>query len=93
MAVAIEMNYPGATLAQYDEVIKIMGATPGGLHPDGALFHWIAKTDDGFRVVDVWESKEQFERFVQEKIGPLGEQLGMAKPEMRFVDIYNYLTG
>ena len=37
MAVAIEMNFPGATLAQYDEVLKLMGLDDGSL-PPGAIF-------------------------------------------------------
>ena len=54
MAVAVEMNFPGATLAQYDEVMVTMGLTAGGATPPGAISHWVASTDDGLRVVDVW---------------------------------------
>ena len=53
-----------------------MGFTKGGAGPPGALFHWATKTDDGFRVVDVWESREPFDSFAQEKIGPLTQQAG-----------------
>jgi hypothetical protein len=34
-------------------VIEKMGLTPGGSGPPGAISHWVAKTDDGIRVVDV----------------------------------------
>jgi len=33
MAVAIEMNFKGATLDQYDKVIELMGLTPGNPPP------------------------------------------------------------
>jgi hypothetical protein len=92
MAVAVDVNFPGATLAQYDEAIKAMGLTPGGRHP-GALFHWVTATDDGFRVTDVWESKEKFESFAQQQLGPLSEQMGLVEPEVRYIDVHNYLTG
>ena len=45
----------------------------------------MAKTNDGIRVVDVWETKEQFERFAQEQIGPYTREAGITEePEMRF---------
>ncbi len=49
MAVAIEMNFKGATIDQYDQVIDKMGLT-GGSTPPGAISHWVAKTDEGIRV-------------------------------------------
>jgi hypothetical protein len=93
MAVAVEMNFRGATLDQYDQVIEAMGFTPGGPGGPGGLFHWVTKTDDGIRVVDVWESKEQYEHFAQEKIAPLSQQAGFpSPPEITFHDVHNYLT-
>ena len=93
MAVAVEMNFRGATLDQYDQVLEKMGLTPRGSGPPGAVSHWAAKTDDGIRVVDVWETKEQFERFAQEQIGPYTREAGFTEePEMRFYDVHNYFT-
>lgn len=93
MSVAVEMNFSDATLDQYDQVIELMGMTAGGQGPPGALFHWVTKTDDGIRVVDVWESKEQYERFAQEKIGPLSMEAGFTgPPEVTYHDVHNYFT-
>ncbi len=93
MAVAVEMNFPGTTLDQYDQVIAKMGLTSGGPGPAGAISHWAAKTDDGIRVVDVWESREAFDRFAQEQIGPLTREAGFAgEPESRFYEVHSYLT-
>src|SRR5437879_13889471 len=80
MALAVEMDFNGATLQQYDEVIAKMGFEPGGRGEPGGLFHWVTKTDDGIRVIDVWESREVFERFAQEKIGPLTADVGLTSP-------------
>ena len=52
MAVAIEMNFKGATPEQYDKIIELMGRTSGEI-PPGAIFHWAATTDDGMRIFDV----------------------------------------
>ena len=92
MAVAVETTFPGATTEQYDEAIKVMGLTPGGRHP-GALFHWVAKTDSGIRITDVWETKEQWERFAEEQVRPVSEQVGFPEPEIRYIDVHNYMVG
>jgi hypothetical protein len=94
MPVAVELNFRGATLDQYDQIVRNMGYSPGGPGAPGGLFHWVTKTDDGIRVVDVWESKEAFERFAQEQIGPGARAVGFeGEPETRFSDVHNYLTG
>jgi hypothetical protein len=93
MAVAVEMSFKGATLDQYDQVIQKMGLTPGGATPPGAISHWVAKTDDGLRVVDVWETKEAYDQFAAEQIGPYSREVGITEaPEMRVYEIHNYLT-
>jgi len=92
MAVAIVLDLNGGTLDQYDQVVERMGLTPGGSGPPGAPFHWVAKTDDGIRVVDVWESREAFDRFAQEQIGPQTQAVGMSQPSMDFHDVHNHFT-
>jgi hypothetical protein len=93
MAVAIEMRFRGATVEQYDEVIRQMGFEPGGVGAvDGGIFHWAAPTDDGLVVVDVWESDEQFDRFAQEQIGPLTQAAGIAPPEVTRYHVHNTLV-
>ena len=77
MAVAYKMRFEGATLEQYDRVIELMGFTRTVSAPNGGVFHWSAKTDDGIVVVDVWESDEQFNRFAEEQIGPIHAEAGV----------------
>ena len=45
MAVALVLDFDGATLDQYDQVLDKMGLEPGGEVPPGALFHWVTATD------------------------------------------------
>ena len=93
MAVAVEMTFRGATLEQYDQVIQKMDLSQGGEMPSGGISHWAAKTDDGIRVVDVWESREAVERFAQEQIGPYTREVGIeSEPDIRFSEVHNYLT-
>ena len=89
MAVAIEMRFNGASLDQYDEVMRLMNLQGT---PEGALFHWVAATEDGIVVMDVWETIEQFEDFAREQIGPNTQKAGIpAPPEMTTYAVHNTL--
>jgi hypothetical protein len=95
MAVAVEIVFTGGTLDQYDQVMDKMGLKPARVGPpSGLLFHWITATDDGIRVVDVWESAADFDAFAREKIVPITQEVGVpGPPDIRFHDVYNYLAG
>jgi len=95
MAIAVEVSFHGAeaTLDKYFEQIKLMGTGPEGAHPaPGCLFHWITSDQGGLRVTDVWKTREEFDRFANEKIGPTSEQVGMPKPQIKFIEVDNFLT-
>lgn len=93
MPVAIVMDFKDATLDQYDEVIQKMGLEPGGPGAPGSLSHWAAATDDGIRVTDVWETREQFESFSNEQIGPRTQEAGIPNPpDVTFHEVHNYFT-
>jgi hypothetical protein len=94
MAVAFKLRFRGATLDQYDQIVELMGFGDGTADADGAIFHWVAKTDDGLLVVDVWESDEHFQRFSDEKIGPYSQQVGITDPpEITRHEVHNFLVG
>jgi len=92
-AVAVQLDFTGATLDQYDEVVKRMGFRPGGPGAPGLMFHWINRTTDGLRATDVWESQEQFEDFSEENIGPISRDVVFpAPPKVQFFEVHTYLT-
>lgn len=93
MAFAVQLDFRGGTLEQYDQVIEKMGFKKGGPGGPGGLFHWVRKTDDGIRVIDVWESKEAFDAFAEEKIGPITQEVGVpGPPQIQTFEVHNYLT-
>ena len=92
MPIAVEFVFDGATLEQYDQIMEKMGLTNGGPTPPGALFHWAAMTDKGLHVVDVWDSREEFDKFAQEKIGPISAEVGAPAPSLTFYDVHAYVT-
>ena len=59
--------------------------------PEGLIVHTAGETDDGFYVYDVWESQDDFERFVNEKLMPAaraisGGKTPAFKPEFNTVE-------
>ena len=93
MAVGVILEFDGGTLEQYDEVIAKMGFSPGGPGAPGGLFHWVAATDGGIRITDVWTDREAFERFAEERIGPFTAEVGIPNPpKTSFFEVHNYLT-
>jgi len=92
MPIAVQLDFPGGTLEQYDKVVEKMGFHTGGPGGPGALFHWVTKTATGTRVIDVWASREQFDRFAAEKIRPITAEVGGPAPQITFFEVHNYLT-
>jgi hypothetical protein len=93
MAIGVVMDFDGATLEQYDQVIDKMHLTPGAQGPPGALFHWCAVTESGIRVIDVWQTREQFDAFAQDQIGPKTAEVGLpGPPDVTFHDVHNHFT-
>ena len=93
VAVGVQQDFKGMTVEQYDEAVAQMGFSPQGAGPPGCLFHWAAKTSDGIRVTDVWETQEDFEKFAQETIGPITQKVGIkGQPKIEYLDVHSYLT-
>lgn len=79
---------------QYDQVNQEMD-TVNNL-PDGMIHHFAAKTDDGDMLIfDVWESKDHYERFQNERLMPAvmkvagGEMPPGGPPEETFAELHN----
>ena len=94
MAVAVQIDVPGVTVEQYDLATEIAGFLQGGPLPSGGLFHWVAKTDTGIRMVNVWASRELFDRFAETQAAIIKEiGVNPASLEVQFFDVHNYLSG
>jgi len=63
--IVMVMDIPGGTSAHYDKVMELIGEVPA----DGGIFHVASPSENGWRVVDVWESQEAFGRFFEAKLG------------------------
>ena len=51
-----------------------------GATPEGLLLHAAGPTEEGFRIVGVWESEEAWERFRADRLGPDAEAVAHVPP-------------
>ena len=57
--------------------------------PDGLILHLAGPTDEGFRIIDVWNSEQAWQRFQAERLRPAVAALGgPARPEPTFRDLH-----
>lgn len=75
----------------YDAVIDEMGVRNNP--PEGSIYHWCAPVKGGMLVCDAWETREQFERFAQAKIGPITAKHGLQPPEMEIAPVHEMIKG
>ena|SRR5437762_3552560 len=83
MAVGVLTAAPELTKQIYDAATEKMFGHAAPMREDEApIAHSAGQGEQGYYVYDIWESREAFERFMQEKLGPaLGEVLGGPPPE------------
>src|SRR3954467_4338998 len=91
MSVEYVMEFAGVDAAKYDEAMRALGLDgPDADWPRGLLSHTAGATDDGWCVVDVWESDEEFERFATQALGPTLGRIGIPAPQPRRVEVHNW---
>lgn len=80
---------PNGTQEMYDKVQESLGLTAqGGNWPEGNINHNAGPSGSDWVVVDTWESKEAFTKFLQERLGKALQEAGVPHTEPRFFDIY-----
>jgi hypothetical protein len=83
MAVVGVFEGPTLTQEQYEETVrKLTDGKKSRMESrsdwpvEGLLVHAAGQSESGFRVIDVWESQEAFDRF-GEKLMPILQELGI----------------
>jgi hypothetical protein len=77
MAVGIRQTITGVGAEDIDRLNAAID--PDGNPPEGLVFHVSGPVDGGWQVIDVWESREHFDRFAGERIAPGLAAIGMAE--------------
>lgn len=80
MAIAVIVSIPSQEA--YETVSeKMFGSKRSTEHVEGNIIHTAGEGPNGFRVVDVWESREAFDTFMNDRVMPAMEETGMAMGE------------
>ncbi len=93
MAVAVILEFGGASLGNYDRVIAELGLADARRGEPGLLFHWVAALPEGgIRVVDVWADRDLAEAFVRDRLVGATQAMGATEPpEIQVLDVHNFL--
>ena len=80
-------DVPGATLKQQRyQVNEHMSPD----RPDGVHLHIAMKTDDGIRVIEVWDSAEHDDRYMAESgLGEAMQAAGIPQPIVTDFEVHN----
>jgi len=86
MAAHLIATVNGGTLDQYDQASASL--IKAGL-PDGLLHHVCVPTDDGFMVIETWESEKAIQDFMgSERFRRELEAAGVPAPEMEIRPVH-----
>lgn len=69
MTVLSIAEIPGMTQEHYDDLMVRMNSDQS--QPAGGLLHAAGPTETGWRVVEIWPSREAAERYLREVVAPL----------------------
>ena len=88
MAIGMIMEFDGWRPENYDAVAERINWPSNW--PDGLSFHVAGASDQGMRLVEVWESREQYDRWMEETIQPaiqaVAADVAEASPPPRFTE-------
>jgi hypothetical protein len=89
VAQVLKMRWEGVAPEQYDAARGILDFDSDP--PVGLVFHVAWFRDGGITVVDVWESSALFDDFMQARLGPAIQQIGIeGQPELRWFEAHAY---
>jgi hypothetical protein len=89
MAVGIRVKLAGVDVEQFDRIEATIDARTN--RPDGLIFHASGPIDGGWGVIDFWESRAQFDRFAQERIGPaMASSEATVQPDIHEFPVHEY---
>jgi len=86
MATVMLMHWPEVTKEQYEQARRDVNWE--GDTPKGAKYH-VSWFDNGLHVLDVWNSQADFEKFSQDRLGPVVQKIGIqSQPKVEFGEVH-----
>jgi hypothetical protein len=85
IAVAVQVDIYGGGEGQYEQIAA--GLFPDGNLPEGWLLHFAGPTEDGWRAINVVQSRDRFEAFARDQLVPAVQQAGDLRPQVTYFPI------
>jgi hypothetical protein len=85
------LDVTGLTPEEYRAVLDQMGVET---KPAADIFlHLTTRTDFGYRIVEIWDSKEGFEEFLEKRLGPASKAIDLnRKTEISITPLHNFFA-
>jgi hypothetical protein len=93
MAVALRLDFTNLGLDDYDAICKALNFPAEW--PDGLLVHGSTEVDGRLRVLDIWESRQQFDQFVGSRLqSAMGQAAGdrAEAPQITEMELHTLYT-
>lgn len=78
--------------ASWEHYQRFAAALDGSV-PDGLVLHAAGPTEEGFRIIGVWESEEAWNRFRAERLGSEAEAVAQVPPTFRALRLAHIVHG
>ena len=90
MAVAMVVDNPNGSQEIYERTRELIGLE----RPGGGICHLAGpRPEGGWRVIEVFDSEQDAQRFIQERVAPAMEAVGApAPPPPQFWQLHDCLT-
>lgn len=87
MSTVMLIHWPEVSKAQYEQIRKELNVE--GDTPRGAQFHVAWFAEDGLHVFDLWESREDFEGFLNQRLMPAVQKIGIrSRPNVQHAEAH-----
>ncbi|MFI5263931.1 MAG: hypothetical protein ACHQM6_05395 [Candidatus Kapaibacterium sp.] len=90
MRIAMFMRWEGVTLDQYEEVRQIVNWE--GNVPKGSVLHICSHDGKSLRITDVWESAEDLNNFVNNRLMPETSKIVNTQPQVEVYPLHALFT-
>ncbi len=77
MTIVSTLDVTGLTASEYRAVMDELGVEQ---RPEGGIYlHLTTPTDFGYRIVEIWDEKDNFDGFVEHRLAPANGAIGVAR--------------
>jgi hypothetical protein len=98
MPIVIIQDFPEEeterSTANYDAISRRLQDS-GAIPPEGCHLHCTGWTGHGFQIIEIWDSREQFDRFLADHVMPLVMEMEGANqqaPEITSYELHSLMT-